>query len=1204
MKAKEIFDNAKKLRLKVPDQTALFDKAARPYRWFVLPSEASACLLHHQGSSSTPVPPRVAQDDLPFFPGRKIHREMRSNDQPDGLAEDSLQAGKVLYSEFKSPEQSVNADFQAVDLSKRTVDLGKNCDGTANNTGVTVSESAGESSRMLALENAVKYADTLLASSGLTVMTSEVSSVMNSIWERFDPKTDCKQEAEGPTATKSALDEVSSTLNQIWDSFTVKTTENSGTADNLVDPTSVRTASAALNDVADSADELPEASVLTETESWSAESQEGSVVTSALDEINAGLKQIWQGFIPQTPKPGEAMADTSLGTESHRGSTENSAWVNSDLHSSEMSYVEEVNVASASGEISSMMSSIWKQFTPEAGKNGPGTGAKPSETDVAEPRLGVSDVTGTSCNLSTEPRLGVSDVTNTCNSSSEPRLGESNVADSSAQNNLVSGNNENRMNPSLSNIKSDDFVKKDVGPEHDSKLSDTKGNSQSASFSQGGSDIIKSDDFVKEDVGPEHDSKLSETKGNSQLAREESLEIKVNAGQIKDNLPPEKTKTGLNGQLNTKSFVSAQEEIQNAINEIWEYFTPKQSRSIKEDTGVGQDLSNSKVGKAKDATVCDVTNGMNEIEKNFTNKNVNGNRALESTIIIDKTSHEATEFSGISESAKDKNKRAQQIVRELSELSKQGSNSLLERKADGNVALDSTGHGTNEAQEEVKNFMSQIWESFGVKNGRISSEELSRAEGVCEGVRSCVDATADIRDSQNGGGSSNVTTSDQGLINADQTHPAVLGIPPGWSNSGHCTRMSTQGSAREGSASFAEGMIQALTQGFGDLAVDYSGEGDQQEQGASFGILSEKICAPLQQTVTQDSKTDRDPVRSNTVKDGDLRKNITHGEICAGQEEWTLNTGPDLSKPLQKPVTEPDAAPVCSLIKQKGRQTETVKLKTSEVSAEPGGNSCETRTAVRWFAPPKQIFKPTVTALEEYGMLGDGDKVLVCLSGGKDSLSLLHTIRQYQFYAMGKGIKFEFGAVTVDPMTPAYDPSPLKQYLASLGVPYFYESQSILETAEQLPYECASICSFCSRMKRGRIYAAARREGYNVLALGQHLDDLAESFLMSFFHNGNLNTMKAHYTVKQGDLRVIRPFVYVREADLRAFAEQRKLPIIAENCPACFEAPKERHRTKQLLAAQEVMFPQVYSSMMAALRPLMARQITNKSSTVLEEEED
>ena len=84
----------------------------------------------------------------------------------------------------------------------------------------------------------------------------------------------------------------------------------------------------------------------------------------------------------------------------------------------------------------------------------------------------------------------------------------------------------------------------------------------------------------------------------------------------------------------------------------------------------------------------------------------------------------------------------------------------------------------------------------------------------------------------------------------------------------------------------------------------------------------------------------------------------------------------------------------------------------------------------------------------------------------------------------------------------------------------------------------------------------------------QHLDDLAESFLMSVFHNGRLRTMKANYAVREGDLRVVRPFVYVRERQLREFAEAQGLPVIPENCPACFESPKERHRTKQLLAQQ------------------------------------
>lgn len=197
-----------------------------------------------------------------------------------------------------------------------------------------------------------------------------------------------------------------------------------------------------------------------------------------------------------------------------------------------------------------------------------------------------------------------------------------------------------------------------------------------------------------------------------------------------------------------------------------------------------------------------------------------------------------------------------------------------------------------------------------------------------------------------------------------------------------------------------------------------------------------------------------------------------------------------------------------------------------------------------------------------------------------------------------KGKKFHLGAITVDPGSSLYDPRPLKKYLAALGVPYFYEEQCIVEQASTLP-ECSSICSFCSRMKRGRIYACARREGYNVLALGQHLDDLAESFLMSVFHNGRLRTMKANYFVREGDLRVTRPFVYVREKNLRKFAEEKRLPVIAENCPACFEAPKERHRVKQLLAAQEILFPKLYPSLCSAMHPLMAINKTGVEGRLL-----
>jgi tRNA(Ile)-lysidine synthase TilS/MesJ len=222
----------------------------------------------------------------------------------------------------------------------------------------------------------------------------------------------------------------------------------------------------------------------------------------------------------------------------------------------------------------------------------------------------------------------------------------------------------------------------------------------------------------------------------------------------------------------------------------------------------------------------------------------------------------------------------------------------------------------------------------------------------------------------------------------------------------------------------------------------------------------------------------------------------------------------------------------------------------------------------KFHKPGKAVLRKAYEAVVEHGMIQEGDRILVGVSGGKDSLALVHVLQFLKQNYRWLGVKFDFGCVTVDPQTEAFDPSPLKVYFEELGIPYFYEEQCIIQAARNAKSDVDSICSFCSKLKRGRLYATMRREGYNVLALGQHLDDLAESFLMAAFHNGFLRTMKAHSTPEQRDLRVIRPFVYTRERDLAAFAAQHGLPVIAENCPACFSAPKERARTKQLLAAQ------------------------------------
>ena len=233
--------------------------------------------------------------------------------------------------------------------------------------------------------------------------------------------------------------------------------------------------------------------------------------------------------------------------------------------------------------------------------------------------------------------------------------------------------------------------------------------------------------------------------------------------------------------------------------------------------------------------------------------------------------------------------------------------------------------------------------------------------------------------------------------------------------------------------------------------------------------------------------------------------------------------------------------------------------------------------------PPAKILKPLNQALNDFGMIEKGDRVLLGLSGGKDSLAMLHLLL-YVKSRFPPGY-FTLACATVDPGTEAFNPRPLIPYVKSLGLEYHYLDEKIMAMAEN-HMSGDSICAFCARMKRGALYSCCRREGYNKLVLAQHLDDCVESFLMSTMYNGSMRTMKAKYVIDEGDVTVIRPAVYLREKALRDFSYEAGLPVINENCPACFEAPKERNHVKKLLAREESVFPSLYSSMRHALTPL------------------
>lgn len=235
--------------------------------------------------------------------------------------------------------------------------------------------------------------------------------------------------------------------------------------------------------------------------------------------------------------------------------------------------------------------------------------------------------------------------------------------------------------------------------------------------------------------------------------------------------------------------------------------------------------------------------------------------------------------------------------------------------------------------------------------------------------------------------------------------------------------------------------------------------------------------------------------------------------------------------------------------------------------------------------PPHSLRSACGRAIGDFDMIRSGDRILLGLSGGKDSLALLHIFLHLQ---QCSPVKFTLAACTVDPQSDDYDPSVLIPYLAELGVVYHYERQPIVESAKT-HMSGNSFCAYCSRMRRGILYRICREHGYNVLALAQHLDDFAETMMMSMFFGGKLRTMQAHYLNDAGDVRIIRPLVYARERQTADFAHAASLPVIEENCPACFAMPSQRQHIKELLAQQECEQPTLFANLLTAMRPLLTQ---------------
>ena len=228
-------------------------------------------------------------------------------------------------------------------------------------------------------------------------------------------------------------------------------------------------------------------------------------------------------------------------------------------------------------------------------------------------------------------------------------------------------------------------------------------------------------------------------------------------------------------------------------------------------------------------------------------------------------------------------------------------------------------------------------------------------------------------------------------------------------------------------------------------------------------------------------------------------------------------------------------------------------------------------------------------AIADFGMIEDGDKVMVCLSGGKDSYTMLDILLQLQQKAP---VRFELVAVNLDQKQPDFPEHILPAYLESLGVPYRILEQDTYSVVKRVVPEGKTMCSLCSRLRRGALYAHAEAQGFTKIALGHHRDDLVATFFLNLFFHARLGGMPPKLLSDDGKHVVIRPLAYVREDDIAAYAEAKRFPIIP--CNLCGSQENlQRKQVKKMMAAWEKDSPGRIENIARALGEVRPSQLSD-----------
>ena len=239
-----------------------------------------------------------------------------------------------------------------------------------------------------------------------------------------------------------------------------------------------------------------------------------------------------------------------------------------------------------------------------------------------------------------------------------------------------------------------------------------------------------------------------------------------------------------------------------------------------------------------------------------------------------------------------------------------------------------------------------------------------------------------------------------------------------------------------------------------------------------------------------------------------------------------------------------------------------------------------------------RLAKKVTKAITEYKLIEDGDRVMVGLSGGKDSWALLNILDVLRKRAP---IAFSLVAVTVDSGYDGYRHDLIAATCTERGWEYRIEHTEIGEVMDDL-LAGATPCSLCARLRRGVLYRLAKEVGATKIALGHHLDDFVETLLLNLFFAGALKAMPARLVSDNGEHVVIRPLVYVTEGEARTYAKDEALPIISCCCPACGDLSLQRQRVKRLVAQLEVEHPEIKNSILKALGNVAMRHLLVKES--------